>query len=151
MYKEAVQIVLAFGGSIFPAILFNIDRKKIGWAGLCGALGWVAYLIIYGESGSPIAASFVGALVVGVYSESMARKMKTPAFGFLIPGIFPLVPGFMAYTTLRFIVDNNLSLAFNKGVQTLAVGGAIGFGVMLSTAIFKFFTKLRNRRKLKLT
>lgn len=145
MYKELIQIVLAFFGSIFPAILFNIDRKKIWWAGLCGALGWIVYLLIFSQTENPIPASFVGAIIVGVYSESMARKLKTPAFEFLIPGIFPLVPGFMAYTTLQYIVKNNLSLAFNKGTQTLAVAGAIGFGVMLSTAIFKFVTKLRKK------
>ncbi len=34
------QIILAFLGSIFPVILFNIDRKKIIWTGFCGSLGW---------------------------------------------------------------------------------------------------------------
>lgn len=151
LYKEMIQVVLAFFGSVFPAILFNIDRKKIGWAGLCGALGWIAYLLIFAQNGSAISASFVGALVVGIYSESMARKLKTPAFEFLIPGIFPLVPGFMAYTTLRFIVDAKFTDALNKGVQTLAVGGAICFGIMLSTTIFKFITKLRQKRRPKLS
>lgn len=137
-----IQVVLAFFGSIFPAILFNIDRKKILWAGLSGALGWVVYLLIYDQTKSQIVASFVGAFAVGVYSESMARKLKTPAFGFLIPGIFPLVPGIIAYNTLRSIVENNLSEAFSKGIQTIAIGGGIGFGIMLSTAIFKFIFKI---------
>jgi len=140
-----VQIILAFFGSIFPAILFNIDRKKILWAGLCGAIGWTVYLLIFYETNSPISASFVGAIAVGVYSESMARIIKTPAFGFLIPGIFPLVPGFTAYTTLRYIVENNLSEALNKGIQTIAVGGSIGFGIMLSTTIFKFISRIKKK------
>jgi len=140
------QIILAFFGSIFPAILFNIDRKKILWAGLCGAIGWTVYLLIFYETSSPITASFVGAIAVGVYSETLARIFKTPAFGFLIPGIFPLVPGFTAYTTLRYIVENNLSEALNKGIQTVAVGGSIGFGIMLSTAIFKFISRIRKKQ-----
>lgn len=144
-YKVGLQIVLAFFGSIFPAILFNIDRKKIWLAGLCGAIGWICYLIVFAFAQSPISASFVGALAVGVYSESMARIFKTPAFEFLIPGIFPLVPGFMAYTTLRLIVENNVSKAFNMGIQTLAVGGSIGFGIMLSTALFKLIYKIRKK------
>jgi uncharacterized membrane protein YjjB (DUF3815 family) len=140
-----IQIILAFFGSIFPAILFNIDRRKILWAGLCGAIGWTVYLLIFYATNSPISASFVGAIAVGVYSESMARIFKTPAFGFLIPGIFPLVPGFTAYTTLRYIVENNLSEALNKGIQTIAVGGSIAFGIMLSTAIFKFISKIKKK------
>ncbi|MHB8064485.1 MAG: threonine/serine exporter family protein [Ruminiclostridium sp.] len=140
-----IQIILAFFGSIFPAILFNIDRKKILWAGLCGSIGWTVYLLIFNGTNSPIAASFAGAIAVGVYSESMARVFKTPAFGFLIPGIFPLVPGFTAYTTLRYIVESNFSEALNKGIQTIAVGGSIAFGIMLSTAIFKFISRLKKQ------
>lgn len=141
-----IQIILAFFGSIFPAILFNIDRKKILWAGLSGALGWSVYLLIFHGTKSPIVASFGGAFAVGVYSEALARKLKTPAFGFLIPGIFPLVPGVIAYNTLRNIVDNNFSEALNKGILTIAIGGGIGFGIMLSTAIFKFISKIRKRK-----
>ncbi len=146
MRGQILQVVLAFFGSIFPAILFNIDRRKIGWAGLCGALGWTAYLLVVGQTANPIAASFIGSFVVGCYSEAMARKMKTPAFEFLIPGIFPLVPGFTVYTALRLIVENDLSAASSKGILAIAVGGSIGFGIMLSTAIFKFITKIRKNR-----
>ncbi len=140
-----LKIILAFFGSVFPAILFNIDRRKILAAGLCGAIGWTFYMVVFNLTNSPIAASFVGAIVVGVYSETLARILKTPAFGFLIPGIFPLVPGFAAYTTLRYIVENNLNDAFNKGIQTIAVGGSIGFGIMLSTAIFKFISMKKSK------
>lgn len=147
MSNQGVQVILAFFGSIFPAILFNIDRKKIGLAGLCGALGWICYLVVFSYTGNPIPASFVGAFAVGVYSESMARIFKTPAFEFLIPGIFPLVPGFMAYTTLKFIVENNMSKALSMGIQTIAVGGGIGFGIMLSTAVFKLISKMRKNKE----
>lgn len=144
--KIIIQIVCAFFGSIAPAVLFNIDRRKIGWAGLSGALGWSVYLLIYGKTHNPVAATFVGAITVGCYSELLARKLKTPAFEFLIPGIFPLVPGFTAYTALRFIVESNTDMAFNKGVLAIAIAGSIGFGIMLSTTIFKFITKVRKRR-----
>ncbi|EGD49250.1 hypothetical protein Cpap_3682 [Ruminiclostridium papyrosolvens DSM 2782] len=141
------QTVLAFFGSIFPVILFNIDRRKILWAGFCGALGWIIYSLVLVNTNSPILSSFFGALTVGIYSESMARILKTPTFEFLIPGIFPLVPGVMAYKTLQYIVENNMSSAFSNGTQTLAVGGAIGFGIMLSTTIFKFISRIQKNRK----
>ncbi|OPX44495.1 hypothetical protein CLHUN_14880 [Ruminiclostridium hungatei] len=144
--SQLIQVVIAFFGSIFPAVLFNIDRRKIGWAGLSGALGWLVYSLVFNNTGNAISATFIGAVAVGCYSESLARKLKTPAFEFLIPGIFPLVPGFTAYTSLRYIVENNISQALSKGILALAVGGSIGFGIMLSTAIFKFITKVRKTR-----
>lgn len=140
------QIILAFFGSIFPVILFNIDRKKIIWTGFCGAIGWAAYLLVYNHRNSPIMASFVGAFIVGIYSEIMARRLKTPAVQFSIPGIFPLVPGITAYTTVRYIVEQNSSKAYLKGMETIAVGGAIAFGIMMSSATFRFISNVMEIR-----
>lgn len=141
------QIVLAFLGSVFPVILFNIDRKKIIWTGICGAIGWMAYLFVYNYSHSSVSASFAGAFIVGIYSEFMARRLKTPAVQFSIPGIFPLVPGITAYNTINSIVEQSYSLAYSKGMETVAVGGAIAFGIMLSSTTFRFVSKLRKQRK----
>ena len=139
------QIVLAFFGSIFPVILFNIDRRKIIWTGFCGAIGWATYLVVFGIRGSSVLASFAGTFAVGIYSEFMARRLKTPAIQFSIPGMFPLVPGITAYNTVSCIVEQNYSLAYSKGMETLAVGGAIAFGIMLSSTTYRFITKVRKR------
>ena len=141
------QIGLAFLGSIFPVILFNIDRKKIIWAGFCGAIGWAAYLIVIRGRFGPVMASFAGAYAAGINSEIMARKLKTPAIEFSIPGIFPLVPGINAYYTIKYLVDQNYSLAYAKGTQTIAVGGAIGFGIMLSATTFRFVKFIKSDKK----
>lgn len=141
------QIILAFFGSIFPVILFNIDRKKIIWTGFCGAIGWITYLLVYNYNNSSIIASFWGSFVVGIYSEVMARKLKTPAIEFSIPGIFPLVPGITAYSTISYIVEQNYSMAYTKGIQTICSGGAIAFGIMLSATTVRFMLKSKIRHK----
>lgn len=141
------QIILAFFGSIFPVILFNIDRKKILWTGFCGAIGWATYLVVYKHTYSSIMASLAGALAVGIYSEFMARKLKTPAVQFSIPGIFPLVPGITAYNTISDIVGKNYSAAFSTGIQTIAIGGAIAFGIMLSSTTFSLMSNIIERKK----
>ena len=136
------QIILAFLGSIFPVILFNIDRKKIIWAGFCGAIGWATYISVYNLRDSVGMASFVGAFTVGIYSEFMARKLKTPAIQFSMPGMFPLVPGITAYKTINYIVEQSYSSAYFNGIQVIVAAGAIGFGIMLSTTTFRFISKL---------
>ena len=136
------QIILAFLGSIFPVILFNIDRKKIIWAGFCGAIGWATYISVYNLRDSVGMASFVGAFTVGIYSEFMARKLKTPAIQFSMPGMFPLVPGITAYKTINYIVEQSYSAAYFNGIQVIVAAGAIGFGIMLSTTTFRFISKL---------
>ncbi|WP_461612473.1 threonine/serine exporter family protein [Clostridium sp. Marseille-QA1073] len=141
--------ILAFLGSVFPVILFNIDRKKALYAGLGGAIGWVVYSIFLERTGSSVIGSFFGAFIVNLYSELMARIMRTPASMFYVPGIFPLVPGMAAYSTITYLVEKNFTSALDKGMLTLGIGGAIGFGIMLSTTLVKFITKVRSKRSKK--
>lgn len=134
--------LLSFLGSVFPVILFNIDRKKIIWCGLAGALGWIVYSLNLSLTGSEVIGSFWGAFAVNLYSELMARVIKTPASMFYVPGIFPLVPGITAYSTIISIVQSNFTVALNKGILTLAIGGAIAFGIMLSSTIVKLILNI---------
>lgn len=146
------EIILAFLGSVFPVILFNIDRKKIIWTGFCGAIGWGTYLVFFKHNYSATMASFAGSFAVGLYSEIMARKLKTPAIEFSIPGMFPLVPGITAYKTISCIVEQNYSAAYSKGIQTIIVCGAIGFGIMLASTTFRFMSRIvRPNKKNKLS
>jgi uncharacterized membrane protein YjjB (DUF3815 family) len=135
--------ILSFLGSVFPVILFNIDRKKIVWCGLAGALGWIVYSLTLTLFGSEVIGSFFGAFIVNLYSEFMARVIKTPASMFYVPGIFPLVPGITAYSTIIAIVQSNFNASLSRGILTLAIGGAIAFGIMLSSTIVKLIANIR--------
>lgn len=137
--------ILSFLGSVFPVILFNIDRKKIIWCGLAGALGLIVYSLSLSLTGSEVIGSFFGAFAVNIYSEFMARIIKTPASMFYVPGIFPLVPGITAYSTVISIVQSDFSVALNKGILTLAIGGAIAFGIMLSSTIVRLISNIMNK------
>lgn len=135
------EFILAFLGSFFPAILFNIERKNLGWAGISGLVGWTVYNILTNLTGMPVIATFFGAAAIGLYSEMMARRLKTPASVLSISGIYPLVPGITAYLVIENIVAGNLSTAMNKAIETLGYAGAIAFGIMLVTAFLQFSTK----------
>lgn len=136
------MVALAFVGSVFPVILFNIDRKKIIYAGIGGALGWIIYSIVLTKTNSEVISSFFGALVVNAYSELMARIIKTPASMFYVPGIFPLVPGITAYSTITYLVQSNFTAAQSSGILMLGIAGAIAFGIMLSSTFFGFISKI---------
>lgn len=139
------EFLLASLGSFCAGIIFNIQRKNLIWAGICGGLSWTAYALIYEYTGGIVFSTFAGAVVVGLYSETMARILKTPAFVFSIPGIFPLVPGAAAYFTVLYIVNSSYSDAVNKGVETAAVAGAIAFGILFTTTLFQFGVRIKER------
>lgn len=135
------ELILAFSGSFFPSVLFNIDRKNLFWAGLSGAVGWGIFTLAYSITKSMVLSVLLGSIGIGVYGEAMARMRKSPASIFTIPGIFPLVPGIGAYNTVFAIVEGRMADAYNTGIETIAIAGSIAFGVMLATAFFKIMRK----------
>ena len=140
------NILMAFIGSFCPAVLFNINKKNLIWAGFSGMSGWIAYSLIKDNTGHIIIATFVGGIAVSLYSEIMARVLKTPAFVFSIPGIFPLVPGIPAYNTVLNFVERKYNIAAGYCLETLGMAGTIAFGVMLVSALFMFYTDLRHKK-----
>ena len=135
------QIILSFVGSFAPAIFFNTSKRNLIWAGLSGVIGWIIYISIFVRTGNIVISVFAGALSIGVYSEIMARILKTPATVYTLPGIFPIVPGVPAYNTIEYLVKHDLEKAASTGIETIASAGAIAFGIMLMSAAFRFFTK----------
>lgn len=137
--------MLAFIGSLCAGILFNVRRKNLIWVGLSGTAGWIAYSVLYKATGAIIVSTFVGAVAVGLFSESLARITKSPATVFSISGIFPLVPGIGAYTTVQYVVEDKLSQAAGKAIETVASAAAIAFGIMLIYAGFRIITRWDTR------
>jgi uncharacterized membrane protein YjjB (DUF3815 family) len=132
------EFVLAFLGSYCPAILFNIERKNLVWAGLCGAIGWAAYKSTHMLTQSEIFAVFIAAIVISMLSEIMAKVFKTPSTVFYIPSLFPIVPGISAYNTVLYIIDKKIVEAAYKGLETLGSAGAIAFGILVISTIFRY-------------
>jgi len=143
------EIILAFTGSLCAAALFNASRKNLFWTGLSGAFGWVTFSWLYSATQQAMLATFLGAVTVGLYSEIMARVVKSPATVFSVSGIFPIVPGIAAYSTIQYLVENKLEEAAGKAVETLAQAGAIAFGILLATAVFRFGARLSKESKSK--
>lgn len=140
-----MYFLLAFMGSLCPAVLFNADRKKFIWIGVSGSLGWLVYSHLFSITGQVILSTFAGALMVGIYSEVMARFLKSPATVFSVSGIFPLVPGIGAYQTVQLIVENHLSDAASKAIETVASAGSIALGIMLVSAFFRVTIKIKEK------
>jgi len=138
--------ILAFLGSFCAGVIFNVRGYKLFYTGISGVIGWIAYVLLLNLTEHSILSIFAGAIAVGIYSESAARLLKTPSTIFSVPGIFPIVPGIAAYETIQLMAANDVNNAGAKLVETLEGAGAIAFGILLVTAIFKLLPKIRAGR-----
>lgn len=125
-------------------IIFNIRGKNLIFGSLGGGLTWIIYLITFKFSNSNNLAFFIASAFSGVYSEVMARLLKTPVTTFVTCTIIPLVPGGGMYYTMYEFVQGNIDKAQTLGIETLSIAGAIAVGILLVSSITRllmFFIK----------
>ncbi|MBN2795562.1 MAG: threonine/serine exporter family protein [Clostridia bacterium] len=132
-----LNFIYAFFASIGFSVLFNIPRKEMLYAGLCGGFGWVVHTQLQDKGLSVIFTSFIGALIVGILSEIFAKQRKMPATVFVIPGIIPLVPGYGLYFSMLSIIEKNYDEATRVGFETLIVASVIASAIIIATTFGK--------------
>ena len=131
----AIQLAGAFFGSMGFALLFGLPRRYLFAASLGGLLAWAVYML----ADRTLHAAFLGNLLAAafsvVYSEALARFLKTPATLFLTTAILPLVPGGSLYETLGHAVRGEMELMRSCGNVTLNTALAIAVGISIVLAI----------------
>jgi uncharacterized membrane protein YjjB (DUF3815 family) len=130
---------MAFG------VLFNVPRKSLFSGGLVGMLGWMIYTILSSQMNmNLVSATLISAFSVATLSQFLARLYKMPVTVFSISGIIPLVPGGLAYDTIRRFMENNYIEGLRLGSVTLVLAGAIAFGLIFSGVLTETFKRRGN-------
>ena len=87
-FVVTVIATIAFG------ITFQVPRRHYLAAGITGAVGWMVYIFGVELLGmSPAIATLVATLPLTGCARFFSITHKAPVTIFLLPGIFPLVPG----------------------------------------------------------
>jgi len=123
--------------SVSVGILYRIPRKLLVYVSIVGIVAWLIMYNTMRLGGTEILADFLASIAVGVMAEILARILKKPATIFIIPGFIPLVPGGDAYITMLHMVEGHYIDGVAKGMQTILTGGAIAFGIFVSSTIFR--------------
>ncbi|HVJ48345.1 threonine/serine exporter family protein [Desulfitobacterium sp.] len=130
---NAATFYSSFIATMAFGILFNVPRRSLASGGLVGMLGWVIYtsLMAYFQVDMVIA-TLISAFSIATLSQYLARYHRMPATLFSVSGIIPLVPGGLAYDTIRKLMENNYAEGIQLGAKTLMLAGAIAFGLIFS-------------------
>ncbi len=144
----AVQIAMAFIGSLSFALLYSIRGRKHWYAALGGVLGWAVYLLMGPWLGNDVIQYFFAATLVTLYAEVLARITKTPTTTYLIPSIIPLVPGSRLYYTMSYAVNGVWDQFIDSGLFTVALSAALAGGIMFASSFYRIFISvfLKNKK-----
>ncbi len=131
-----LQFIAALVGTASFAIIYEVQTDIYLPCGLLGAFGWLIYLGMYEFLGANESVSvFAAAFFVICTSRYLGIRRKCPATMFLIPGIFPLVPGVRIFETFDAYMRNDISGIGEDGRATTSIALAIVIAIILAFEI----------------
>ena len=149
MMEYVYPCLVAFAASFVFCTILNVKNIKVALvASLNAGAGWLIYLVS-GLFLGIVGQNLIAATVVALFAEFISRVMKTPSTIFIIVGILPMVPGGGIYYTMEYCIQGNTEMFISKGMQTLAVAGAIAVGVSFASAIYRFYRLVGSARSYK--
>lgn len=146
-----IQFIAAAIGTLGFSAVFNAPRKEYLFCAINGGILWTSYLIMK-DNGAGITIACMGStFVITIMARTFSAIRKNPVTVFLIPAIFPLVPGAGIYYTAYYIIMNDLSTAGIHGMETFKVVGGIVlgivFGFFMPQGIFTRLAKLETKHE----
>ena len=139
-------LAFSFSTTIAFAVLLQAPRKTLPISGIIGAVGWVVFLYVRREMGSSsFYANICATLILSLLSELAARIFKGPVTVFVIPGIFPIVPGLAMYNGMTRIIEKQYDLGMSLLLQAGMDASAIALGIMFVGSLFRVIKIKRER------
>ena len=130
-----IQFIVSMIATISFAILFNAPRKEVLFCGLTGAFGWMIYYLITAQDINNVLASLIAAFGLTLLTRVLAVARANPVTVYLLPGIFPLVPGAGIYYTAYYLFTGDSAMSGAKCLETVYIAGAIVFGIIFGFGI----------------
>lgn len=142
-----LQIIFSFFASLGFGIIFNIKGKNLIFASIGGSIGWITYIIL-GKTNIPVVLCYlISSIIISIYSEIMARVLKTPVTTIIIASLMPLVPGAGMYYTVYEAILGNLHNSILKGIQTMSYALSLAVGIILISTITKQINLIKRKRR----
>ncbi|MFC7686158.1 threonine/serine exporter family protein [Ureibacillus sp. GCM10028918] len=137
-----IQLIFSFIFTACFGVIFNAPTKAIPYCGFVGAIGWIIYYVLIQNNVTEVQASFIGAFVVAIVAQVFARRFKMPMIIFNVSGIIPLVPGGIAYNTMRNIVELDYNMGIQNGMRAFMISGAIAMGLVFAEVIIQLMMRM---------
>lgn len=145
-----LQFVASFIATACFGTIFNVPPKTYFHCGLVGALGWIIYYALTQQGLDVVEASFFGAFVIAIVAHTYARRFKMPMLIFSVAGIIPLVPGGMAYNSMRFVVEDDYIQGIQYGMKAFLITGAIVIGLVFAEVLVQLVFRVIHASKVKM-
>ncbi|MDE6505934.1 MAG: threonine/serine exporter family protein, partial [Eubacterium sp.] len=116
---------------------------------LGGAISAALSTIMINNGANIFNATFCAMVAICIYSEVLARIIKTPANVILLPSTIPLLPGGSLYYSLSYLIHSDEERFHIYAKETILTGLGIALGAILISIIITFITDIKNKSNAK--
>lgn len=136
-----MNALLIFVATLALGVRFNLPRYTLPYSATIAAVSFFVtqWLDEHGATGAE--AAFVGAFMVAMSSELLARVLKVPSTVLSIPGVIPLVPGSLAYRAVVHLVRSEEILGVGVGTRAAMTAVGIASGLLLASSLSRKLLK----------
>ena len=146
-YGLLVECLATAIGSFGVCVLFNVRGPGVLLCLIGGQISFLIYELTAALGISMGVGFFLSAAIASTYAELMARVRKCPATSYLLPSLFPLVPGTDIYYTMDFAIRGDMEQFLSRGLHTITLAGCLAIGVLLSSTAFRMWRDWKAMRK----
>ena len=145
---EIVKLVVTglLGAAGF-AVLFSTKPKHIPFAAIGGAIATFVYVVLDIVGVNLFVSNFMATLVCVIYSNILARLLKTPSMVFITASIIPLVPGGALFYAMSNLILGDSIAAKLYSFNALQVALGIAGGIVIESLIVTVMTKIIRTKK----
>ena len=133
------QFLIAFFATMGFALYFNCPKRILIQACFVSGIIWDIYKLMVIKNDNVLLAGFVATFILGLISEVCARRYKTPAILFILPGLIPMIPGAGTYYTMYYLIYGNSETFRSTLAETFYILVALALGVVASAGIARAF------------
>nr|WP_313896336.1 threonine/serine exporter family protein [Streptomyces sp. YIM 98790] len=138
--RPLIQLAAAVVLSLSFCVLLQQERHTVLVASLNGGVAWVVYgaMVDVGNL-SPFAATAVGAGLVGLFGQLLARYRLTSSLPYITAAIGPLLPGGAFYFGLLGLAQGDVDTGVQNLLRAATLALAIAVGVNLGSELARLF------------
>ncbi|GAB3116381.1 threonine/serine exporter family protein [Streptomyces calidiresistens] len=138
--RPVVQLLAAMALTLAFCVMLQQDRRTLPAAILNGGVAWLMFGALHDVGGiSPFAATLVGAGMVGLFGQLLARHRLTSALPYVTAAIGPLLPGSALYFGLLGLAQGSIATGGQHLLRAATLSLAIAIGVNLGSEIARLF------------
>lgn len=140
--EYVLQALFSFVATACFGVIFNAPTRAIPACGFVGMIGWSLYYVAFQYGVDEVQASFISAFVVSIVAHLFSREFRMPMIIFSVSGIIPLVPGGVAYNTMRNVMELDYIMGLQNGMRAFMISGAIAMGLVFAEVMMQLFFQM---------